>query len=106
MMDVRSTEFQKVLLRPKQYPTAKKSTLSRNVSNPMDKGACNFVNSNMAIEYYNTRRRMLEYVTLPEPLKQSCGNKAKRYGERIVAEAKQESLLLYTGDVKINPVDY
>jgi len=35
---------------------------------------------------------MLEYITLPAPLKRSYGNKVKRYGERIVAEAKQESL--------------
>jgi len=49
---------------------------------------------------------MLEYVTLPLPLKQSYGNKAEWYGERIVAEAKQESLFLCTGDMKITPVDY
>jgi len=49
---------------------------------------------------------MLEYVTLLALLKRSYGNKAEWYGERIVAEAKQESLLLYTGDVKITPVDY
>jgi len=29
---------------------------------------------------------MLEYVTLPTPLKQSYGNKAKGYGERMVAQ--------------------
>jgi len=49
---------------------------------------------------------MLEYVTLSVPLKWSYGNKAEQYGERIVTEAKQESLLLYTDDVKITPVDY
>jgi len=49
---------------------------------------------------------MLEYVTLPAPLKRSYGNKAERYGERIVAEAKQESLFLYTDDVKSTSVDY
>jgi len=46
---------------------------------------------------------MFEYVTLPAPLKWSYGNKAKRYSERIVAEAKQESLLLC---MKITPLDY
>jgi len=49
---------------------------------------------------------MLKYVTLPAPLKGSYENKAKQYGGRIVAEAKQESLILYTGNVKITPVDY
>jgi len=38
---------------------------------------------------------MLEYVTLPAPLKWSYGNKAEQYSERIVAEAKQESLDYY-----------
>jgi len=49
---------------------------------------------------------MLEYDTLPAPLKWSYGKKAERYSERIVAEAKQESLILFTDDVKITPVDY
>jgi len=49
---------------------------------------------------------MLEYVTLPAALKQNYGNKAEWYGEKIVAEAKQESLLSYTDNVKITPVDY
>jgi len=49
---------------------------------------------------------MLEYVMLPAAPKQSYGNKAEWYSERIVAEAKQESLLLYTDNVKITPVDY
>jgi len=49
---------------------------------------------------------MLKYVTLPASLKRSYENKAEWYGERIVAEAKQESLLLYTDDVKITPVNY
>jgi len=49
---------------------------------------------------------MLEYITLPAPLKQSYGNKAEQYSERAVAEAKQESLILCTDDVKITPVDY
>jgi len=49
---------------------------------------------------------MLEYVMLPAPLKRSYRNKAKQYGERIVAEAKQENLLLFTDDVKISPMDY
>jgi len=49
---------------------------------------------------------MLEYVMLPAPLKWSYGNKAERYGERVVAETKQENLLLYTGNMEITPVDY
>jgi len=49
---------------------------------------------------------MLEHVTLLAPLKRSYRNKAERYGERIVAEGKQESLLLYIGDAKITPVEY
>jgi len=44
---------------------------------------------------------MLEYVTLLAPLKRSYGNKAEWYSERIVAEAKQESLILFTDDVKL-----
>jgi len=82
----------------------------------MDKGVCHFVNSEIQtwppstikVTYYldNIRRCMLEYVTLLAPLKRSYGNKAKWYSERIVSEAKQESLLLYTDNVKITPVDY
>jgi len=38
---------------------------------------------------------MLEYITLLAPLKRSYGNKAERYGERMVVEEKQESLFLH-----------
>jgi len=75
----------------------------------MDKRACNFVNSEtqtwppstiksnrifikFLICITDTWICMLEYITLLALLKQSYGNKAERYGEKIVAEAKQESL--------------
>jgi len=63
----------------------------------MDKGTCNFVNSEIQTRPLitikllyktpyldNTRRRMLEYTTLPA---RSYGNEAKQYSERIVAQA-------------------
>jgi len=64
----------------------------------------------MAAKYYDIKFLIWivhgDACSLPAPLKRSYGNKAEWYGERIVAEVKQESLLLYTDNVKITPVDY
>jgi len=83
----------------------------RNASNPMDKGACNFVNSKIQTWLPSTiKSNFIEFLIVEMHARvrhatgtteMKLGNKAKQYGERIVAEAKQDSLLLYTNDVKI-----
>jgi len=89
----------------------------RSTSNPMDKGACNFVNSKIQTWPPSTIKSNFIKFFIRIIHGDACSStsryrhhwneaKAERYSERIVAEVKQESLLLYTGNVKITPVDY